>query len=139
MSRIGASPANPHDSADPVTVFEESDFARLLGMHIVEAHDGFARVEMDSCGKLNPHGAAHGGAVFSLADHAFGIASNIGPAQYTAISVHIQYLAPARGRLAAVAERMAKNETCDTFRVSVTDESGRTVALFYGTSFRVSP
>jgi len=96
-------------------------------------------VEMDCCGKLNPHGAAHGGAVFSLADHAFGIASNFGPVQYTAISIHIQYLLPARGRLAAVAERIAKNDTCDTFRVTVYDEPGRTVALFYGTAFRVSP
>jgi len=125
--------------SDPVKIFETNDFARLLGMHITEARDGYARVEMDCCGKLNPHGAAHGGAVFSLADHAFGIASNFGPVQYTAISVHIQYLAPARGRLAAVAERIAKNDTCDTFRVTVCDGSGRTVALFYGTAFRVSP
>ena len=134
-----AGPAGSHEKADPVTVFEESDFARLLGMHIVEARDGFARVEMDCAGKLNPHGAAHGGAVFSLADHAFGMASNFGPAQYTAISVHIQYLVPAKGRLVATAERMAENGTCATFRVAVADESGRTVALFYGTAFKVSP
>ena len=126
-------------ASDPVEIFEANDFARLLGMHITEARDGYARVEMDCCGKLNPHGAAHGGAVFSLADHAFGIASNFGPVQYTAISIHIQYLLPARGRLVAVAERIAKNDTCDTFRVTVCDEPGRTVALFYGTAFRVSP
>ena len=80
-----------------------------------------------------------GGAVFSLADHAFGLASNFGPAQYTAISVTIQYLSPAKGRLAATAERVAETGTCDTFRVTVEDEAGRTVALFYGTSFKVSP
>lgn len=129
----------PSADADPIAVFEASSFARLLGMHIIEARDGFSRVEMDCTGMSNPHGAAHGGAVFSLADHAFGIASNFGPAQYTAISVHIQYLAPARGRLAAVAERVAVNETLDTFRVTVKDEAGRTVALFYGTAFKVSP
>lgn len=134
-----AGPAGSPGKADPVTVFEESDFARLLGMHITDARDGYARVEMDCTGKLNPHGAAHGGAVFSLADHAFGLASNFGPAQYTAISVTIQYLSPAKGRLVAVAERVAKTGICDTFRVTVTDESGRTVALFYGTSFKISP
>jgi len=126
-------------ASDPVEIFEANDFARLLGMHITEARDGYARVEMDCCGKLNPHGAAHGGAVFSLADHAFGIASNFGRCSIPRSPVHIQYLLPARGRLAAVAERVAKNDTCDTFRVTVSDEPGRTVALFYGTAFRVSP
>lgn len=145
VRRYPENPVNPAadgpetPASDPIKIFETNDFARLLGMHITGARDGYARVEMDCCGKLNPHGAAHGGAVFSLADHAFGIASNFGPVQYTAISVHIQYLLPARGRLAAVAERIAKNDTCDTFRVTVCDESGRTVALFYGTAFRVSP
>ncbi|WP_292368131.1 PaaI family thioesterase [Methanoregula sp. UBA64] len=131
--------ADKSPAPGPVELFETNDFARLLGMHITDARDGYARVEMDCTGKLNPHGAAHGGAVFSLADHAFGIASNCGPVQYTAISVHIQYLAPARGRIAAVAERTAKNETCDIFTVTVIDGSGRTVALFYGTAFRVLP
>ncbi|MGA2161002.1 MAG: hotdog fold thioesterase [Methanoregula sp.] len=120
-----------------VTAFEESEFGRLLDMHITDAGDGYARVEMDCSGKLNPHGIAHGGAVFSLADHAFGIASNCGRDHYTAVSVHIQYIAPARGRLAAVAERIASNGTCETYRV-VVYEGDRTVALFDGIAFRVS-
>ncbi|WML68422.1 MAG: hypothetical protein METHP_02044 [Methanoregula sp. SKADARSKE-2] len=37
---------------------------------------GFARVVMDCSGKMNPHRVAHGEAIFSLADHAFGIAAN---------------------------------------------------------------
>ncbi|HNX17922.1 MAG TPA: hotdog fold thioesterase [Methanoregula sp.] len=123
---------------DRIAAFEDSAFARLLGMHITEARDGYARVEMDCVGKLNPHGVAHGGAIFSLADHAFGIASNCGEIDYTAVSVHIQYIVPAKGRLVAVAERVATNTTCDTFRVKVT-EGDRTVALFDGTAFRLSP
>jgi len=121
---------------EQVAAFENNAFARLLGLHIVEARDGYARVEMDCAGKLNPHGIAHGGAVFSLADHAFGIASNCGENHYTAVSVHIQYLLPAKGRLAAVAERIAVNETCDTFRVMVY-EGDRTVAVFDGVAFRL--
>jgi len=122
---------------DPVTLFEESEFGRLMGMHITEARDGYARVEMDCAGKCNPHGIAHGGAVFSLADHAFGIASNYGRDHYTAVSVHIQYIAPAKGRLVAIAERIASNETCGTYRVIVY-EGDRTIALFDGVAFRVS-
>ncbi|MFA7695255.1 MAG: hotdog fold thioesterase [Methanoregula sp.] len=140
MKSAGPVPGGVPDvpGADPVAAFEASPFARLLDMHILEAHDGFARVEMDCTGKLNPHGAAHGGAVFSLADHAFGIASNFGKAQYTAVSVHIQYLAPAQGLLVAVAERLAANGTYETFCVTVYDKGGRTVALFDGVAFRIS-
>ena len=133
-SNPGNAPVPP--AGDPVAAFEASEFAQLLGMHIIEARDGYARVEMDCAGKTNPHGIAHGGAIFSLADHAFGIASNCGTIHYTAVSVHIQYIAPAKGRLVAVAERVATNETCDTFHVLVY-EGERTVAMFDGVAFRL--
>ena len=138
MTGAGKTPdeQRPASVCDHVEVFENSAFARLLGMHITEARDGYARVEMDCAGKSNPHGIAHGGAVFSLADHAFGIASNCGGTHYTAVSVHIQYLLPAKGRLAAVAERIAANETCETYRVTVY-EGDRIIAVFDGVAFRV--
>jgi acyl-CoA thioesterase len=128
----------PVSVEERISEFEESGFGRLLGMHITDARDGYARVEMDCDGKCNPHGVAHGGAIFALADHAFGIASNCGTSHHTAVSVHIQYLAPARGRLVAVAERVASNGTCGTYRVTVY-EGARTVAVFDGVAFRVSP
>jgi len=132
------------DKSAPVSVeeriaqFDESGFGRLLGLHTTGARDGYARVEMDCEGKCNPHGVAHGGAIFALADHAFGIASNCGKAHHTAVSVHIQYLAPARGRLVAVAERVGSNNTCEIHRVTVY-EGERIVAVFDGVAFRLSP
>jgi acyl-CoA thioesterase len=44
-------------------------------MEITDAHDGNARVLMDCSGKNNSRGVAHGGAIFALADLAFGIAA----------------------------------------------------------------
>ncbi len=120
-----------------VAAFDESDFARLLGMKVVEAHDGFARVVMDCSGKMKSHNVAHGGAIFSLADHAFGIAANCSGTSRVAVSVHIQYIAPASGHLTAVAERVADNGTCSTFRVIVS-EGSRTVAEFDGVAFKTS-
>jgi len=119
-----------------IQVFNENEFARLLGMVITEARDGYARVTMNCTGKLNPSGAAHGGAIFALADQAFGIASNCGGIHRTAISISIHYLAPATGDLVAIAERVKDNGTTDTFRVIIY-AGDRTVAEFTGVAFRV--
>ena len=120
-----------------VTAFNRSEFAVLLGMRVVEAHDGYARVEMDCTGKMNPDGVAHGGAVFSLADQAFGIAANCTGVHRVAVSVHIQYLAPATGALVAIAQRVSDNGRCDTYCV-VISEGTRVIATFDGVAFRIS-
>jgi acyl-CoA thioesterase len=116
--------------------FDTSTFALLLGMKIVEARDGYARVTMPCTDKNNAHGAAHGGAIFSLADHAFGIASNCDGIDRVAVSVHIQYLVPAKGDLVAVANRVAENGKYSTYRVMVYD-GDRTVAAFDGVAIMV--
>jgi acyl-CoA thioesterase len=121
---------------EQIRIFNTSEFARLLGMEIVEAAEGYSRVTMDCAGKLNPGGVAHGGAIFTLADQAFGIAANCCGIHRVAVSVSIQYIAPAQGRLVAVARRVADNGTCDTYRVMV-HEGERPVAEFTGVAFRV--
>lgn len=127
---------DPKTIQEQVRLFNESEFARLLRMEILEAAEGYARVAMDCAGKMNPGGVAHGGAIFSLADHAFGIASNCGGTHRTAVYVSIQYIAPATGNLVAIAERVADNGTCDTYRVMVR-EGERLIAEFTGVAFRV--
>ncbi|HII99545.1 MAG TPA: hotdog fold thioesterase [Methanoregula sp.] len=122
--------------AEQVTRFNASDFARLLGMVILKASDGYSKVTMDCAGKMNPGGVAHGGAIFSLADQAFGIAANCCGTHRVAVSVSIQYIAPAKGVLVAEARRVADNGSCDTYRVLVY-EGDRAVAEFTGVAFRV--
>jgi acyl-CoA thioesterase len=131
-------PENNHTGNDGfskdtiIADFNQSEFARLLGMEITEAGDGYARVIMDGKGKNNPRGVAHGGAVFSLADQAFGIAANCGGgAPRVAVSIHIQYLAPATGSLEAIARRVEDNGTYSTFSVMVY-EGERVIASFDG-------
>jgi len=121
-----------------IAAFNQSEFAVLLGMHIIDAHDGYAKVEMDCTGKCNPNSVAHGGAIFSLADQAFGIAANCTGIARVAISVHIQYLAPATGPLVAIGNRVSDNGSCDTYRVLVYDGT-RVVATFDGVAFRITP
>jgi len=120
-----------------IAAFDSSDFARLLHLEIVEAGDGFARVIMPSSEKKNPHGVIHGGAIFSLADQAFGIAANSGTVQRVAVSVHIQYIAPASGDLQAIAELVAEQGRYSTYRVMVY-EGDRAIAEFDGVAIRIS-
>jgi acyl-CoA thioesterase len=122
--------------AEQVRDFNESEFARLLGMEILEASEGYSRVTMDCTGKMNPGGVAHGGAIFALADQAFGIAANCCGTHRVAVSVSIQYIAPAKGILVAVANRVSDNGSCDTYRVMV-HEGERPIAEFTGIAFRV--
>lgn len=134
---FGHSPST--DAAqERITSFDASEFAQMLGMKIVEAREGYARVIMPSSGKKNPHGVVHGGAIFTLADQAFAIAANAGNADRVAVSVHIQYIAPARGDLEAVSELVAESGRYSTYRVMVY-EGKRIIAEFDGVAIRVSP
>lgn len=119
-----------------VDAFNANEYARLLGLIVTEARPGYARVEMDSRGKYNEAGSAHGGAIFSLADHAFGVASNCDGVHRTAVTVHAQYLVPATGLLSAVAERVGAHGSCEVYRMTVY-AGDRIVAVFDGTAFRV--
>ena len=123
--------------AGRISAFNHSEFARLLGMEITEAYDGYARVVMDCTGKNNPGGVVHGGAIFALADQAFGIAANCDEATRVAVSIHIQYIAPATGSLMAIAHRVADNGRYSTFRVMVYEEE-RIIAEFDGVAIQVN-
>ncbi len=131
-----AAHTDPAAIAEQIRLFNASEFARLLGMEILEAAEGYSRVTMDCAGKMNPGGVAHGGAIFALADQAFGIAANCCGIHRVAVSVSIQYIAPAKGKLVATARRVADNGSCDTYCVMV-HEGGRPVAEFTGVAFRV--
>jgi acyl-CoA thioesterase len=110
-------------------------YARLLGMEIVETWPGGARVVMDTTGKENFLGVAHGGAIFSLADQAFAAAANRDGILQVAVSVHIHYLSPAKGKLEAVARLIAETDRTSLILVEV--KSGeRLVATFEGTAYK---
>lgn len=87
---------------------------------------------------LNFHDTAHGGAVFSLADCAFSLASNAAGPTALAIDTHLAITAPAAAGdvLEARAEEVTRGRTLATYRVTVTRPADRrTVALFTGTVF----
>jgi acyl-CoA thioesterase len=121
-----------------IALFNNSDFAHSLGMVITDAADGYARVVMDAAGKTNPHDVVHGGAIFALADQAFGIAANCAGIDRVAVSVHIQYIAPATGNLMAIAHRVGDNGRYSMYRVMVY-EGERIIAEFDGLALQIRP
>ncbi|HOX35184.1 MAG TPA: PaaI family thioesterase [Methanoregulaceae archaeon] len=134
--------APPMNSGDLVQsramLFSACEFARALGLSVVEARDGFARILMPAEGKRNPHGVIHGGAIFTLADQAFAVAANAGGCDRVAVSASIQYIAPASGDLEAVADFTGRQGNFWTYRITVS-EGERLIAVFDGTAFQVSP
>jgi acyl-CoA thioesterase len=126
----------PGLARERIDAFNRSEFAKLLGMEVTEVWDGGARVVMEPQGKGNPNGVAHGGAIFSLADQAFGMAANLGPVPQVAVSAQIEYIAPSAGRLEAVAERVADDGHHSIYRVTIC-ESDRLVAIFSGVGIAV--
>jgi uncharacterized domain 1 len=130
-------PARQDEKYSYVDDFDRSEFARLLRMVVIETWDGGARVAMDVSGKRNPLGNAHGGAIFALADHAFGIAANQEIFNEVAVSASIQYIAPAVERLEAVAEKVSENNLNSLYRV-VVYEGSRIVAIFEGVGMKMA-
>ena len=128
-------PVSP-EAKEIIHAFEQSECALLLGMKVTGVWDKGVRISMDTAGKRGPGGVAHGGAVFTLADQAFGIAANIGGSRQVALSANIQYISPATGLLEAVAEQVTANGMCSVFRVSVTS-GGKLIAVFEGVGIRV--
>ncbi|WP_272976085.1 hydroxyphenylacetyl-CoA thioesterase PaaI [Deinococcus geothermalis] len=114
-------------------------YADTLGIRVLEATPGLTRVTLTVTeGGLNMHGTAHGGLLFSLADEAFAIISNL-EAQAVAIETHLSFFRAARpgDELVAVATPERVGRTLATYRVEVRrSEQGPVLALFLGTVSR---
>lgn len=118
--------------------FDGDPYAASLGIGLEEITDDSVAVSMTVRDDLlNFHGVLHGGAMFSLADCAFSLASNAHGDTAMAIDTHLALTAPTRlgDELTATAVEVTRGRTLATYRVDVTRNDGRTVGLFTGTVF----
>jgi acyl-CoA thioesterase len=114
-------------------------FPRSLGIELLELAPGYARVAMTLTENMaNFHGIGHGGAIFTLADTALGLASNSHGDPAIALSVTINYLSPARvgTKLVATAEEEHLTRRTGVYRLTVTTSTGENIALARGTVYR---
>ena len=86
----------------------------------------------------NANGGVMGGAIFTLADFAFAVAVNNVHRPTVAQQVSINYLSAPKGRRLTATARCRKDGhvTC-VYNVDITDDTGRAVAQFIGTGFKL--
>lgn len=119
---------------------EKEPFAGKLGMKLLEVQAGYAMVEMAFAGDLqNMFGMAHGGAVFSLIDAAFEVASNSHGSMAVALNMNINYLAsPAPGaKLTAEAREINRTNKTAVYDIRALDDTGRLLAVCQALVFRL--
>ena len=116
----------------------EDLFARHTGIQLLEVGPGTARTSM----KIEPfhfNGAktVHGGAIFTLADFAFAVASNSRGRLAMGINTSVSFVKSATaGTLYAEATEQSLNSKLASYLVTVTDDDGDVVALFQGMVYR---
>jgi len=105
-------------------------YGRWLGVELLELRPGYCRAALSlTLDMANFHGSPHGGAIFSLADFAFGGACNGYGHPAVALTVTIQFHAVARvgRRLVAEAREARQGQRAGFYQMTVTDEADGTV------------
>jgi acyl-CoA thioesterase len=119
--------------------FKNDRFATDNGMIIEEITDEYVVTGMEISERhQNAYGGLMGGAIFTLADFAFAVASNDRENRTVAMQVSINFLsAPKGSRLKATARCKKDGRTTTVYVVDVTDETGRDIAQFVGTGYKL--
>ncbi|OEF95719.1 PaaI family thioesterase [Desulfuribacillus alkaliarsenatis] len=124
--------------ADIEQMVAKGAYARHLGVQLLEHAPGYAKGKLELKPYLmNSLGIAHGGAIFSLADCIFAIASNSHEGSALGINVNIAYFKALReGTLYAEAKEVSLTSKLAHYLVHITNEKGEQIALFSGTVYR---
>ncbi|MGH9476520.1 MAG: hydroxyphenylacetyl-CoA thioesterase PaaI [Terriglobales bacterium] len=125
----------------PSELYSRDRASQALGMEMLEAGPGFARVRMHiTADMLQGHNTCHGGYVFTLADSTFAFACNSHGYAAVASGCSIEYLRPVLlgDVLTAEARETALAGRSGLYDVSLRNQAGELVALFRGRSRRVS-
>ncbi|MDR3630244.1 MAG: PaaI family thioesterase [Desulfocapsaceae bacterium] len=118
--------------------FAGDRYAALTGVEILEAGEGYCKASLVIQDKhLNAANVIQGGAIFTLADLAFAVASNSRGQLALAINVNISFLqGKSAGTLYATATEVGEPRRLGAYDVLVTDEQGHIIARFNGMVYR---
>ncbi len=119
--------------------FSKDRFATDNGMMLDELDESHAVTSL-TLGERhrNAFGGVMGGAIFTLADFAFAALTNDRERVAVAQQVSVNFLAAAKGdRLIATARYKKDGRASCVVNVDVVDDTGREIAQFVGTGFKL--
>lgn len=118
-------------------VFANDRFATDNGAVIDEVDDGYAKCSLEiQPHHLNAGGTVMGGAIFTLADFTFAVASNWNKPLNVSTTSQITYLGTAKGtRLVAEARKVKEGRSTCYYLVDVSDDLGNPVAHVTASGF----
>ena len=119
--------------------FKNDRFATNAGMQIDELGEDYSVCSVTlSDDHKNAYGGVMGGAIFTLADLALSAAANNTHIPTVAQQVSCSFLSGAKGdTLIAQATCVKDGRTSCVYNIEVKDNTGRDVALFIGTGFKI--
>jgi len=119
--------------------FGEDYYAtKVTGIEIEEADVNYAKCSLKiNRNHLNAMGFVMGGAIFTLADFAFAIASNTGNPPTVSLTSQINYINATRGPLLYAEANCVKNGRSVCFyNIKVNDDKGNIIADITTTGYR---
>ena len=124
---------------EAIDYFKNDKFAYNNGMTLEDLGEDYSVCTMELDERhLNANGGIMGGVMFTLADFAFAALSNNIHRPTVAQQVSINYLAAPKGKtLKARAALIKSGRSSTRIQVKITDETGREIALFTGTGFKL--
>lgn len=120
--------------------FADDKFATLqAGAEILEASDQHSLVTLEVKDyHKNARGGVMGGAIYTLADFAFAVATNCGGNATVTVTASISYLKPVKGtKLFAKAKAIKEGRSMVFYEIAVTDDLGTDVAIMNVTGTHV--
>lgn len=118
--------------------FKNDKYAELSGIELLDVKEGYAKAKMPikDCHR-NGLKTVHGGAIFTLADFVFAVASNSRGDIVTSINNSISYLkAGTNGTLYAESEEVAVGGKLSSYIIRVTNDAGELIAVFQGLGYK---
>lgn len=122
-----------------ISFFKKDRYASLTGIEIVDVSKGYckAKLEIDPDKHLNAANVIQGGAIFTLADFAFAVASNSHGQLALAVNVNISFLkGVSEGTIYATATELGDPKRIGAYDVIITTENNEIIARFNGLVYR---
>jgi acyl-CoA thioesterase len=117
---------------------DKDNYAANTGITLLDSRPGYAKAKLELADKhLNSVRTIHGGAIFTLADFVFAVASNSHGRVAVAINASISYFkAVSSGVLVAESKEVSLGDKLSSYTIEVRDGNDDLVALFQGMTYR---